>query len=63
MHFRENPPPNNPAFFSVSTVCIRTDRQVCLNSVDPDETAESSVSTASTLFYTNPAFFRHNFKT
>ena len=29
-----------------------SDRQVCLNSVDPDETAES----ASTLFSTNPAF-------
>ena len=33
-----------------------SDRQVCLISVDPDETAESNVSEASTLFSTNPAF-------
>ena len=33
-----------------------SDRQVCLNIVDQDETAESSVSAASTLFSTNPAF-------
>ena len=33
-----------------------SDRQVCLNSVDPDETAESSVSAVSTLFSSNPAF-------